>query len=157
MLSAFSDMYLNIDPKDLVSIRHAVEELQFMGRNFYQDQQKRYEDIQSLGREFHRLQQKQYDGLIKWIDDTERRAESQLRNIKQLKHETKTEPNEEKEDPDTLSRMGGHTMGGILPDKRGICVKVQDAEERAAPISPTLILPRKLFPPTCAHSQQVSY
>lgn len=114
-----------------------------MGRNFCQEQQRRYEEMQSLGREFHRLQEKRYDGLMAWIDDTARRVDRQLRKTKQLKQEIKSEPNEEEEDLGVLSGLIDHTVGGILPGKRD--VEYQDAEERTLPISSTRILPRKLF------------
>lgn len=119
-----------------------------MGRNFHQEQQRRYEDMQSLGREFHRLQQKRYDGLMVWIDDTARRVDRQLRKTEHPKQETKSEPNEEAEDSDVLSGLTDRTMGGILLGKRDIDIEDQDTEERAPPISSAQILPRKLFLPT---------
>lgn len=125
-----------------MSIRHAVVDLQLMGKDFYQEQQRRYEEMQSLGREFHQLQQKRYDGLRRWIDDTERRVDRQLREIKQLKKKIKSEPNKNK---DVLSGLKYHAMEDIPPDKRYIDVEDQDAEERTAPISSTQILPCKLF------------
>lgn len=141
----FPNIYLDRGSKDLVSIRHAVEDLQFMGRNFYQEQQRRYEDIQLFGREFHRLQEKRYDGLMVWIDDTARRVDRQLRKSKQLKQKIKSEPNEEEEDPDVLLGLIDHTLGGI--SKRDTDIEYQGAEERTLPISSTRILPRKLFLP----------
>lgn len=122
-----------------MSIRHAVEDLQLMGKDFYQEQQRRYDEMQLHGREFHQLQQKRYDGLRKWIDDTERRVDRQLRKIKQLKEEIKSE------NKDVLPGLKYHATEDILPDKRYIDVEDQGAEERTVPISSTRILPCKLF------------
>lgn len=108
-----------------MSIRHAVEDLQLSGRDFYQEQQRRYEDMQSLGREFHQSQQKRYDGLKRWIDDTERRVD---RKIKQLKKEAKSEPSK-----------GKYVLSG-LPDEKNINVGGRDVGERTTAVSSTRAL-----------------
>lgn len=132
-------MYLNIDAEDFVSIRHAVEDIRLMGRDFYQEQQRRYKDMQSLGEEFHQLQQKQFDGLMEWISETEQRVDRQLREIKEMK----SEPQKKEEDKDVLLGLRNHAIEGVPPDKGDTDM---DAEERTAPTLPTRISPGKLFP-----------
>lgn len=123
-----------------MSIRHAVEDLQLSGRDFYQEQQRRYEDMQLLGREFHQLQEKRYDGLKRWIDDTERRVD---REIEQLKKEAKSDLSKGKYVPSGLKYRA---MEGILPDERDIDPKDREAGEEAVAVSSTWVLPCKSSP-----------